>query len=122
MTYEQWAVTYFGAPVEFPDAFRAAFQAGQRSILDRLATKPETQTETQVLEAALFTKAPQIGSKDCTNEVNYNGYHRVLLATDHRAKLTDIRFPASQQDESILVSHVAAIDERGVIVAAREIK
>jgi hypothetical protein len=117
--YEDWAQSYFGELVEFPDAFRAAFQAGQSSILDRLATKPESQTETQVLEAALFTKAPQLGSRDYSHEVNYQGYHRVLLANAQRATLTDIKFPASQQEESILVSHIALIDENGVIVAVR---
>lgn len=70
-----------------------------------------------LLEAALFTQAPELGSTDCTHEVKYVGYTRVPLVADGRANLTEIVFPASEQDAEVLVTHAAAIDGRGVIVA-----
>ncbi|MEY5097642.1 MAG: hypothetical protein RJA36_361 [Pseudomonadota bacterium] len=69
------------------------------------------------LEAALFTQAPDIGSTDCAHEVKYAGYRRVPMVADRNTNLTEIVFPASEQDDEVLVTHVAAIDGRGVIVA-----
>lgn len=70
-----------------------------------------------LLEAALFTQAPELGSTDCTHEVKYAGYKRVPMVADGTANLTEIVFPASEQDAEMLVMHVAAIDGCGVIVA-----
>ncbi|MCB1891954.1 MAG: hypothetical protein KDF48_07040 [Rhodocyclaceae bacterium] len=70
-----------------------------------------------LLEAALFTQAPELGSTDCAHEVKYTGYRRVPLVADGQANLTEIVFPASEQDAEVTVTHVAAIDGRGVIVA-----
>ncbi len=70
-----------------------------------------------ILEAALFTQAPELGSTDCTHEAAYSGYRRVPLVMDGRANLPEIGFPASEQDAEVLVTHVAVIDGRGVIVA-----
>ena len=70
-----------------------------------------------LLEAALFTQAPTLGSTDCAHEVRYAGYRRVPLVADRHTNLTEIVFPASEQDAEVLVTHAAAIDGRGVIVA-----
>lgn len=70
-----------------------------------------------LLEAALFTQAPTLGSTDCAHEVQYAGYKRVLLIADNVANLTEIVFPASEQDAEVLVTHAAAIDGAGVIRA-----
>ncbi len=70
-----------------------------------------------LLEAALFTQAPELGSTDCTHEVKYAGYKRVPLISDGKANLTDIVFPGSEQDDPVLVTHAVAIDGDGVIRA-----
>jgi len=70
----------------------------------------------QLLEAALFTREPQIGSTDCSHEVKYTGYQRVPMVAIDGANPTEIVFPESGQDEEVLVTHAAAIDGRGVIV------
>lgn len=68
-----------------------------------------------LLEAALFTQEPELGSTDCTHEVRYAGYKRVQMVADSTTNLTEIVFPESEQDEEVLVTHAAAIDGRGVI-------
>ena len=70
-----------------------------------------------LLEAALFTQKPTLGSTDCTHEVKYAGYKRVPLIADNEVNLTEIVFNASKQDAEVLVTHAAAIDGRGGIVA-----
>lgn len=70
-----------------------------------------------LLEAALFTQAPKLGSADCAHEVKYVGYKRVPLIADGTANLTEIVFPESEQNEEVWVTHAAALDGRGVIVA-----
>ena len=74
-----------------------------------------------IFEMALFTQAPEIGSTDCTHEARYLGYRRVPVLSDGKTNLTSICFPASEQDEEVLVTHVAAIDSMGVIVAVNSI-
>jgi hypothetical protein len=70
-----------------------------------------------LLEAALFTQAPELGSADCMHEVTYVGYRRVPFVADKRGNLAEIVFPPSEQDAEVMVTHAAAIDGRGVIVA-----
>jgi hypothetical protein len=71
----------------------------------------------QLMEAALFTSAPTVGSTDCTHEAMYVGYRRVPLIADDETNLTEIVFTASEQDAAVLVTHAAAIDGMGVIRA-----
>jgi len=70
-----------------------------------------------LLEAALFGSAPVVGSTDCAAELFYVGYKRVPTVTDGLSNLTEIVFPASDQDEPVYATHVAVIDGCGVIVA-----
>ena len=72
-----------------------------------------------LLEAALFTQEPLIGSTDCTYEVQYPGYKRVPVVADEYTNLTEVVFPECEQDVDVCVTHVAAIDGRGVIVGVR---
>ncbi len=70
-----------------------------------------------LLETALFTQAPALGSSDFTHEVNYAGYRRVPMIADNVENLTDVVFPASKQDVEVHVTHAAAIDGSGIIRA-----
>jgi hypothetical protein len=70
-----------------------------------------------LLHAALFNQAPQLGSSDFTHEVAYRGYKRMPLLAEGQTNITEISFPPSEQDEPVLVTHAAAIDGRGIIVA-----
>ena len=72
-----------------------------------------------LLEVALFTQEPLIGSTDCTYEVQYPGYKRVPVVTDEHTNLTEVVFPECEQDTDVWVTHAAAIDDRGVIVGVR---
>ncbi len=72
-----------------------------------------------LLEVALFTQAPLIGSTDCTYEMQYPGYKRVPVVADEHTNLTGVAFPECEQDTDVWVTHAAAIDGRGVIVGVR---
>lgn len=72
-----------------------------------------------LLEAALFTQAPELGSVDCGHEIWYEGYKRVPVIADDYTNLTEIVFPESEQDEEVIATHLVAIDGRGVIVGVR---
>jgi len=74
-----------------------------------------------MLEAALFCQKPEIGTSDYTNEVKYVGYKRVMMVSDGRTNVTPVLFPPSDQDMPTLVTHIAAIDQHGTIVAVNSI-
>ncbi len=90
---------------------------GRTAWLRAELRRKESTTGICILEMALFTQAPKIGGTDCTHEARYAGYKRVPMLTDGKTNLHAIFFPASEQDEEVFVTHVAAIDASGVIVS-----
>jgi len=87
-----------------------------------MGNNPMPAESLNLLEAAIFTQEPVVGSSNCLHEANYVGYKRVPFVADERANLSNIEFPPSEQDEEVIATHAAAIDGRGVIVGVLALK
>lgn len=73
-------------------------------------------------QAALFCGEPMIGSTDYAHEADYDGYCRCPFVADVLGNKGDIKFPAPLSDSDTVITHVAAIDEHGIIVAVRSVE
>jgi hypothetical protein len=65
----------------------------------------------------LFNGAPELGAIDPPGEVSYDGYSRVRtpFARGGTANLLPIVFPPSKQDEPVVATHVAVLDQGKVL-------
>lgn len=71
--------------------------------------------------AGLFNEEPVIGEINPMGEVHYIGYKRIPLIALNKRNLTEVIFPAPDQDEPVFVSHVAVLDANNKVIGKRAI-